>query len=162
MLEIKEVMHLDTAQKRFVMSIWNHEYPSTLAFSSISALDKYLSSLDQAVHFLLYYEQKIVGWCVEFQRDNEAWFAMIIDRNYQGLGIGKQVLRLLTSRNKLLFGWAVNEESEYKRLDGSAYVSPLPFYKKFGFSVISSDVLDTTALKAVRIMWQKKVPLIND
>ncbi len=82
---IKEYNILSHNQKEQVIKLWNSEYPEKLQLKDINAFDNYLSNLEDINHSLIINEyDEILGWFVDFIRDSERWFAMIINDSTQG------------------------------------------------------------------------------
>jgi GNAT superfamily N-acetyltransferase len=78
---------------------------------------------------------------------------MILSRNSQGKGYGKQLLQKVQQEKNTLYGWVV-VESDYIRNDGLPYPSPLNFYLKMGFQLMN-EKWETTTLKMERIVWSR-------
>ena len=138
-----------------LLELWNAEYPKTLAHSSIDSLNDYLTSLAETKHLLLLDErQKVRGWCFCFNRENQPWFAIIIDSKLKGQGFGTQLLNALKKEAQMLNGWVIDHNT-YEKLNLEPYQSPLPFYLKNGFQILSEERLELEHISAVKIKWQK-------
>ena len=134
------------------MRIWNSEYPRQIAYQNKSELESYLASLNQARHkLLLNTEGQLKAWFCVFQRDSLPWFAMLLDRDIQGMGLGRKLLQKAQFEEPLLNGWAV-DHPHYLRADGSAYPSPIDFYQKLGFKK-SGKRFDENGLSLAHILW---------
>ena len=146
---------LDTinfSQKEEIMSLWNNEYPVQLAHDSIEYFENYLNGLKEAKHILAYNEKnKVVGWFVHFLREEERWFAMIVDTLCHGKGIGSELLNNAKSETTVLNGWVVDHEN-YLKKNNEVYSSPLNFYLKNGFQVLE-DRLEIETLSAIKVRW---------
>jgi len=154
-MEVLKIQHLSNTQKSALMTLWNQEYPKSLFLKNSTDFDTYLSSIDQAIHFLVIQENEIVGWFVDFKREGKNWFAMIIDRNHQHKGIGSMLLNQAKSRHQKLLGWVIDQDNEL-RVDGSTYPSPIQFYIKNEFVVMKEVRLETPKISAVQIEWSRK------
>ncbi len=131
--------------------LWNNEYPVQLCYQALSDLDEYLLSLSEPTHYLITNKNNYtVGWAVAFDRDNERWFAIIVDNKSQGKGYGTQLLNMLKKDNSQLNGW-VTDHNDYKKSNGNLYPSPLAFYTKNGFELLANERLETENLSAVKI-----------
>ena len=144
---------LSESQKQQLLILWNKEYPSHLQHNTISNFDAYLDTLVKPNHvFYCDYNGKIKGWYVDFTRDNERWFAMILSREVQGKGIGSQILTYAKDKNKTLNGWVINHNNDIL-VDGSPYNSPLQFYIKNGFELMPNQTLLKGKFNAIKISW---------
>ncbi len=154
-MEVLKIKHLSNTQKSALMNLWNQEYPKSLFLKNSTDFDTYLSSIDQAIHFLVIQKNEIVGWFVDFKREGENWFAMIIDRNHQHKGIGSMLLNQAKARHQKLLGWVIDQDNEL-RVDNSTYPSPIQFYIKNEFVVRKEVRLETPKISAVQIEWSRK------
>ncbi|CAN5567314.1 hypothetical protein BH20ACI4_BH20ACI4_18270 [soil metagenome] len=152
-MKIVEQTDLSNKQKARIIKLWNAEYPLSLAHSGISSFDEFLEKLGDKKHFLLVEStQKLVGWAMLFERDEAKWFAIIIDGNEQGKGLGIKLLDALRAAEKRLFGWVIDTD-EYDKANGEKYRSPLGFYKKIGFKVHENEKLVKENISGVKIEW---------
>jgi GNAT superfamily N-acetyltransferase len=145
---------LNQRQKVAVFSLWNSQYPETLAFAHVSELEAYLVILKEQKHYLLAEGEKFYGWAFTFIREDEKWFAIILEEAYQRRGIGKAMLRRLQEDEPCLNGWVIDREG-HRRMDGNIYRSPLDFYLKNQFTLQSACRLETDKISAVKISWQR-------
>lgn len=150
-MQFSEKKVLSQKEKEQIRSIWNNEYPSSISHSTLESFENYLSSLENPTHFLALENEAIVAWGVTFDREYERWFALIIDRNFQGKGFGKQLLQQMKLKEKSLNGWVVIE-NDSPRLDGSSYPLPLDFYLKNGFQK-TTIVQESTIFTTQKITW---------
>lgn len=157
MMETLQTSQLSLEQKASLRLLWNNEYPVSLCLEQSSDFDDYLASLESAKHFLVIEQNSIIGWFVEFVRNTEIWFAMIIDRKFQGKGIGTHLLTDAQNRKVKLLGWVIDHETEL-RSDGSIYPTPLSFYMKNGFVVNAGTRLEIPNLSTVQIEWSSVTP----
>lgn len=142
---------LSLADKDFSLKLWNNEYPSSIQHKDMKSLEAYLNELVSAKHYFLIAAQKKVGWYCDFHRDNDRWFAMIIEREMQGKGAGTKLVENAKKINTSLKGWVAQDDS-LTRNDGSISPSPISFYKPSGFE-ITDKTWETEALKTVKIKW---------
>lgn len=68
--------------------------------------------------------------------------------------IGTELLNTRKQNNSILNAWGIDHDTDLK-LNGTIYKSPLPFYLKNEFEVLSTTRLDTDKIKAVKIKWTK-------
>lgn len=152
---IKQI-ELSENDKTEILELWNNEYPEKLSYQSITEFDNYLSKLGEQSHILMKCEnQGIKGWYFDFVRDNEKWFAIIIDSNFHGQGFGKKLLELAKSKENELNGWVIDHNKDKKK-NGESYNSPLNFYLKNGFEKIVKSRLELDKISAVKIKWKNK------
>ena len=149
-MEFKEVNKLSPLFKEQVRLLWNREYPYVIAQKSNKDFNEYLESLKNKNHLLVLEKNRVLGWCCDFIREGECWFAMILDTEIQGKGIGKRLIEKLKKRHNKLNGWVVIEES-YVKENEQPYKPPIGFYKKLGFTVFEKEKLDSSILNAVKI-----------
>jgi len=146
---------LSKSEKLEVFELWNNEYPEKLVYKSIEEFDNYLESLNNQSHILLIDpSKKINGWYFEFRRENEKWFAIILDSSIQRNGFGTKILELAKKNKNELNGWVIDHINERKS-NGKLYISPLNFYLKNGFKKLSSNRLELDKISAVKIKWKK-------
>ncbi|GJM60740.1 GNAT family N-acetyltransferase [Persicobacter diffluens] len=153
-MEFIDKKALNSSEKKALFRLWNREYPSNLAYEKESGLEQYLDSLGQAHHCLVYDQKEIKGWWVDFDREGERWFAMILDESIQGKGLGSVLIQKAKDTNDYLLGWVI-DHANYRKRDGSRYRSPKDFYLKNGFSVLEEERLELDFLSAVKIKWHK-------
>ncbi len=146
---------LSISERRDVFELWNNEYPEKLQYKTTSEFDKYLDDLTEQSHILLIDElQKVRGWYFDFCRDNERWFAIILDSKIQGKGEGTKILKHAKEKEDCLSGWVIDHNRD-KKANGEMYTSPLTFYLKNGFEQLPEVRLELGKLSAVKITWNK-------
>ena len=88
-MKIVEREVLSLKEKEVLRELWNNEYPAKLNLKTIEDFELYLAGLSKTKHYLLFDESdKINGWAFTFLRDQEEWFAIILDSQIQGKGNG--------------------------------------------------------------------------
>jgi len=153
-MSIIQTRTLSAEQLTAIFGLWNTEYPAQLAYSHICELEAYLAALSEPMHyFALAANGSIAGWAFAFNREGERWFAIIVDTQAQGSGIGSSLLATLKHNEPILNGWVI-EHNQYLRADGEPYRSPILFYRNNGFSVIKNRQLKTEKLSAIAIEWK--------
>lgn len=154
-MKIIEQTDLNEVQKQQVLRLWNGEYPETLSYQTLEQFDNYLKGLKELQHFLLIDEQaNIQGWAITFVREAEQWFAIILDSHIHGKGCGSSMLRKLKLKHKTLNGWVIDHQRD-RKTNGQPYRSPLGFYLKNGFEIISGTRLELDFISAVKIIWHR-------
>ncbi len=141
------------SEKLEVFDLWNNEYPERLSFNSIKEFEVYLNDLNEQRHLLLINsERKVKGWYFDFKRDNEKWFAIILDSKLHGKGFGTKLLELAKQQENELNGWVIDHNKDKKK-NGELYNSPFNFYLKNGFRKLTANRLELEKISAVKIRW---------
>lgn len=135
--------------------LWNEEYPKSVALKTPEDLTDYLNKLEDQNHILAFDKNDlIIGWFFGFIREDERWFAIIVNGNKHRKGIGSTLLSQAKALYAELNGWVITD-ANYTKQDGTAYNSPLGFYLKHGFSVLENETFETEQMKTVKIKWTK-------
>ncbi|MDP5093060.1 MAG: GNAT family N-acetyltransferase [Polaribacter sp.] len=154
-MEFIKLTKLSKTQKKEILNLWNNEYPVKLNYKTLSEFEKYLENLAGQSHILMINEnQKIEGWYFDFIRENEKWFAIILNSNYHGKGFGTKILNLAKEKKSELNGWVIDKNNHNKK-NGELYKSPLDFYLKNGFEKLAKNRLELEIISAVKIKWKK-------
>jgi GNAT superfamily N-acetyltransferase len=136
-----------------LLHLWNEGYTQQIVYHDLVAFCSYLDGLENQKHYFLVDPQDhIQGWTFSFDRENERWFALIVSENQQGQGYGRLLLNTLKSSESILNGWVIDHPND-KRANGQPYRSPLAFYRKCGFDVLTDQRLETGHISAVKIRW---------
>jgi len=152
---IAESQNVSTNQKEAILRLWNNEYPANLSYNDPTDFDVYLQNLTAQQHYLLLNNSnEIQGWGFTFFRNDERWFAIILDSSIQKHGYGTLLLEHMKQSEQLLNGWVADHNNDLKS-NGSVYTPPLAFYLKNGFTLCTGVRLQTEKLSAVKIMWKK-------
>lgn len=155
-LQITPTTELTEQTKNQLFELWNAEYPEKICYASLAELELYLQKLSHLKHlFLLDKEENILGWAYAFDRENERWFAIIIDEKCQRQGWGRKMLDELKKSENVLNGWVTDHDNHQKR-NGQTYFSPLKFYVKCGFEMLTNEILQLDKISAVKIKWTAK------
>jgi hypothetical protein len=153
-MNIVEVETLSEIQKEQIVTIWNKAYPSSLKYDNLEAFDQYLSTLNQVKHYLIKDEEQIIAWLSTFVRENEKWFAVIVEASYQKKGMGLHLIKQVQKDEKELNGWVIDHHL-LKKSDETPYISPLQFYLKNDFELLPEIRLENEKISAVKIRWNK-------
>lgn len=152
-MKIIKQTELSIKDKKQVFELWNNEYPEKLVYQTVGDFEKYLNNLTQKMHYLLLNEKsKIDGWAITFMRENEKWFAIIISGKLHGKGIGTMMLNHIKDDEDTLNGWVIDHNND-KKSNGDFYKSPVKFYLKNDFKIISETKLELEIMSAVKIKW---------
>lgn len=148
-MEYKSTLFLNSEEKEAVFDLWNKEYPENLMFNNTEDLDKYLNGLSDIYHVLVKGKNsKIIGWHLDFIREKECWFAMILESSIHEKGIGTRLLNMAKKRNSSLNGWVIDNRLNLKA-DGNHYRSPVEFYLKNEFQLLPEIRLELPFISAV-------------
>lgn len=154
-MEFQRRNDLRDSEKREILQLWNKEYPEKLAYASLHEFEAYLQELTEQSHILLLNEnKKILGWYFDFVREDEKWFAMILDTSVQGKGLGTRLLRMAQEKEPQLNGWVIDHSRDRKQ-NGEPYRSPLDFYLRNGFELLADCRLELHKISAVKIQWKR-------
>jgi len=154
-VNIQRTKILTSSQKQDLFELWNKEYPRNLKYENIKDFEDYLMPLKDLNNILLLDEnEKIKGWYFDFLRENERWFAVILDSNIQGQNFGTQILNLSKVVNTELNGWVI-KSGTYLKDNGEPYNSPIEFYRKNGFKILEGTKLETDKISAIKVKWFK-------
>lgn len=152
-MDIIKTEKLTENRKLQILTLWNNEYPEKLNYKSLAAFESYLENLVDPSHLLIIDTDKnLKGWYIDFIREEEKWFAIIIDSTLHGKGYGTRLLTLAKEKERELNGWVI-DRNEGKKRNGDVYKSPLAFYLKNGFQRIPEIRLELEVLSAVKIHW---------
>ena len=147
---------LTDLQKESVYNLWNNEYPRNLRYKTISEFEEYLNDLSEKKHYLLIDEHEIIAaWAITFKRNNEKWFAIIINNAIHGKGYGTAILNEIKTDEQHLVGWVIDHEKDLK-VNGDKYRSPLAFYIKNHFHILPDNRMESATISAVKIVWSKE------
>ena len=154
-LKIITTTILSEEEKAQVFDLWNREYPEKLCYNSLADFNDYLEKLADQHHFLMINnENKVLGWALTFDRENERWFAIIIADEMQDQGFGRKMLNHLKEQESFLNGWVIDQDTNQKK-NGKRYRSPLKFYEKCDFEILASQRIELPKISAVKIKWTK-------
>lgn len=154
-MKIVEVKVLSEVQKEYLRELWNNEYPARLYLKTIADFELYLNGLSETKHYLLLDDSDgIQGWTFTFLREDENWFAIILNSEIHGKGIGSLLMNEIKKNNRSLNGWVIDQENEIKH-NTTFYKSPLQFYSKNDFIICSEIRIENEKLSAVKINWKR-------
>lgn len=146
---------LTVSDKAQILELWNNEYPEKLGHPTINSLEAYLDKLHNPGHLLMRdSHQRIIGWYLDFIREKEIWFAIIVNSNYHGMGLGTRLLNRAKDKESELNGWVIDHSNDRKK-NGDSYNSPLRFYVSNGFEILHEERLELDIISAVKIKWTK-------
>ena len=154
-MQFIKTLKLSKSQKQEICDLWNNEYPEKLNYRNLADFENYLTNLIIQSHIIIVdKDQNIKGWYFDFIRENEKWFAIILDSKFQGKGLGKKMLNLVKEKESEINGWVIDHSND-KKQNGEIYESPLSFYLKNGFEILVKNRLEHEKISAVKIKWKK-------
>lgn len=148
-ITILKTKELSSSQSEQINQLWNDEYPLKL-------IDRYpllLVDVESYNHYIIEDSEKnIMAWAVDFEREKQVRFSIIVSANHRGKGLAKILINKLKEENKELYGWVIDHNDDLKS-NGEKYQTPLGFYEKLGFEVLHDIRIDSEMIKAVMIKW---------
>lgn len=151
-LIIEEKTSLSEKEKTDILLLWNTTYPASIALENVVAFTQYLSVLLDQHHTLIKNQTNcVVAWYVDFIRNEERNFVIILSPEYQGKGIGSHLINKAKFTNNEIVGWIVT--SSPLKLDGTPYKNTKAFYLKNGFQIHHDQKHKTDKLETVKISW---------
>lgn len=96
-----------------------------------------------------------MGWAFTFIRCEEKWFAIILNSIVHGKGYGTLLLDELKMNDSVLNGWVINHQNDLKQ-NKKPYISPIEFYSKNGFVIVTDIRIENDKMSAIKIRWEKK------
>jgi len=147
---ILETKNLSLNQASQINQLWNSEFPVKL----IDRFPKLLEGVEDYKHFIIQDNDIVLAWAVQFFKDGETRFSIIVHPQHAGKGLGTLLLDKLKNELDVFYGWVVDHDND-KKLNGEMYRSPLSFYTKRGLTVMAENRIDTEMLSAVKVKWNK-------
>ncbi len=148
-MKIIKTKILTNKQGEQINALWNDEYP-------IKLKDRFPVLLDGVENYSHYIieddKQNVLAWAVDFEKENEIRFSIIVASKHKGKGLGSMLLENLKKENKLFYGWVIDHNDDVKS-NGEAYQSPMPFYLKHGFEILHDIRIESEMIRAVKIKW---------
>ena len=145
-MEILKTKSINSDQFQQINQMWNEEYP-------IQLKDRFgllLDGIEHYNHYLIEQKNEVIAWAVEFEKEQEKRFSIIVKNEHKGKGLGKLLIHRLKSDLNEFYGWVIDHNNDLKQ-NGAFYISPLDFYLKNGFEVLKDERIDNEFLKAVKI-----------
>ncbi len=129
--------------------LWNEEYPIKLKDRFPLLLD----DVENEHHYIIEDEKKnVLAWAVDFIKENEIRFSIIVNSKHKGKGLGSLLVEKLKRENELFYGWVIDHNNDLKG-NGELYQTPLPFYLKHGFEILHDIRKESEMISAVKIKW---------
>lgn len=151
-MQIHSLSFLSKQQQNEIHDLWNQEYPLNLK-DRFSIL---LSDTEDHRHYFIENDLgEIIAWAVDFLSQEERRFSIIVSSREKGKGLGALLINKLKEENDVIFGWVIDHNKDLKST-GEHYQTPMPFYLKHGFEILSEQRLETEIISAVKIKWERK------
>ncbi len=151
-MEITKTKILTGQQEEQIDKLWNQEYPIKLANRFRLLLD---GAQDYNHYIIEDAKKNIIGWAVDFVKENETRFSIIVASESKGKGLGSLLIEKLKEENKEFYGWVIDHDRDIKQ-NGEPYLTPIPFYIKNGFKILSEIRIESEMISAVKIKWTTK------
>ncbi len=150
-MKIIKTKTLSEQQSSQINQMWNDEYP-------IKLKDRFPIVLDGVENFNHYIiedsEQNVIAWAVDFEKENEIRFSIIVHSEHKEKGLGSILIEKVKSGNELFYGWVIDHNDDLKT-NREYYQTPMPFYLKHGFEILDDARIETEMIRAVKIKWSK-------
>jgi len=145
-MKIIKTKNINQYQFQQINQLWNEEYPIKLK----DRFNLLLDGVDNFNHYLIEENNQIIAWAVDFEKENETRFSIIVSKKNQGKGIGGLLIDRLKRDLGVFYGWVIDHSNDLKQ-DGKFYQSPLTFYASRGFEVLKQQRIDSELISAVKI-----------
>ncbi len=151
-MEISKIKTLTQSQSFQINQLWNDEYPLKLKDRFSILLD----GVEAYNHYIIEdAESNVLAWAVDFEKDNEIRFSIIVASKSKGKGMGRLLVEKLKSENDVFYGWVIDHNNDLKS-NGVYYRTPMPFYLKLGFEILHDQRIDSEMINAVKIKWKSR------
>jgi RimJ/RimL family protein N-acetyltransferase len=145
-MEINKTKYINNDQFQQINQMWNEEYPIKLK----DRFELLLEGVEKYNHYLIEQENKVLAWAVEFEKENETRFSIIVKNEHKGQGFGKLLINRLKRDLGEFYGWVIDHNNDLKQ-NGEIYNTPIEFYLKNGFEILCEERIDSEMIKAVKI-----------
>ncbi len=113
-MEIIKTKSLTAKQFQQINGLWNEEYPLKLK----DRFELLLDGVNDYNHYLVEdKDRNILAWAVDFEKDNEIRFSIIVDKNHQGKGLGVQLIKKLKKDLKEFYGWVIDHNDDKNQME---------------------------------------------
>lgn len=151
-MEILKAKNIDENQFQQINDLWNEEYPINLK----NRFGLLLEGVSNYNHYLIEENNQILAWAVDFEKDNETRFSIIVNKKHQRKGLGSLLIDRLKKDLGEFYGWVIDHNNDIKE-NGEFYQTPISFYRNNGFEVLIDERIDSEIIKAVKIKSKIKV-----
>lgn len=141
---------LSQSQSMQIDRAWNEEYPIKLN----NRFGLLLNDTKSHLHYIIENEkQEVIAWGVMFEKDAERRFSILVLSKYKSQGLGKQLIDAFKKDYPVFYGWVIDHDNDVKA-NGEKYISPLPFYLKLGFNILSEQRIESEMIAAVKVVYK--------
>jgi GNAT superfamily N-acetyltransferase len=148
-MNIFKTRQLTDKQFAQINQLWNDEFPVKLA----NRFPILLEGVENYSHYLVEdAQQQVMAWAVDFEKDQQVRFSIIVAKKHQGKGLGGLLIDRLKAANNTLYGWVIDHDADLKS-NGKSYQSPMSFYVKHGFEILNDHRIDNEMIRAVLIKY---------
>lgn len=145
-MEIIKTKTISESQFQQINQLWNEEYPIKLK----DRFNLLLEGVEKYNHYIIEENSRVLAWAVDFEKDNETRFSLIVSKENQGKGLGSLLIDRLKKDLGEFYGWVIDHNDDLKQ-NGEYYRSPLAFYTNKGFTVLNHHRIDNEMIRAVKI-----------
>ena len=151
-MEILKTKYLNQEKFQQINQLWNDEYPLKLK----DRFGLLLNGVENYNHYIIEQNNQIIAWAVDFEKENETRFSIIVHSKHKRKGLGKLLLNRLKRDLGEFYGWVIDHNNDMKQ-NGEIYTTPLSFYVKNGFEVLVESRIDNEMINAVKIKNSVKI-----
>jgi RimJ/RimL family protein N-acetyltransferase len=151
-MEIIKAKNISSDQFQQINQMWNDEYP-------IKLKDRFgilLEGVENYNHYLIEQNNNVLAWAVEFEKEKEKRFSIIVKNEYKGNGFGKLLINRLKRDLGEFYGWVIDHNNDLKH-NGEFYMTPIGFYLKNGFEILTQERIDSEMIRAVKVKNNVKI-----
>ncbi len=78
-------------------------------------MEHLLDGVENYSHYIIEDDrQNVLAWAVDFEKENEIRFSIIVNSKYKGKGLGSMLVEKLKSENELFYGWVIDHNNDLK------------------------------------------------
>src|SRR5688572_27840692 len=103
-MQIIKTKKLSEEQFSQVNELWNTEYPVKLQ-------DRFpilLEGVENYHHYVIENNKNVLAWAVDFEKDNEIRFSIIVHSDQKGKGLGSLLIEKLKAEQNEFYGWVID------------------------------------------------------
>lgn len=133
MVTIEEKTEISTSEKNYIEKLWNSEFPAVSKLAENKELGFFLKDTTDHRYYFLKINGELAGWGFKFKRYSGTWFALAVERQHQGKGLGSKLLTEIRKNETEINCWSIDEPI-YTKEDGTTYRPPTEFLKANGLT----------------------------
>lgn len=145
-MEIIKTKNVTSNQFRQIDQMWNDEYPVKLR----NRFGILLEGVENYNHYLIEQNNEVIAWAVEFEKEGEKRFSIIVKNEHKGNGLGKLLINRLKRDLGEFVGWVIDHHHDLKQ-NGEFYKTPIGFYLKNGFEILTHERIESEMISAVKV-----------